>query len=89
VDFVPLRAIKSNKLEIKRQLARKTLLWFLHYLKYLKNVNIKNKSTSTKLPSRGDILAFLDLESKKKRDSIRYLVNNLPVNFLNVKNWID
>lgn len=78
-------SVEYEHLYLARQLARKTLLWFLNYLNYLKN---KQSEGSYQLPSRKAILTLLDLVAKKEID-IRSLLDDLPKGFPNIKKWIN
>lgn len=75
--------VESEHLDTARQLARKTLLWFLNYLNYLK----ENQKEGGRLPDREEILLLLDLKEKKKL-SVKELLDSLPQGFPNIKEWI-
>lgn len=73
--------VEAEHLWIARNLARKTLLWFLNYLNHL-------KKEGHNLPDREDILLLLDLKERKKL-SIKGLLDSLPQGFPNNKEWIE
>lgn len=76
--------VESEHLDTARQLARRTLLWFLNYLNYLK----ENQKEGGRLPDREEILLLLDLKEKKKL-SVKELLDSLPQGFPNIKEWIE
>ncbi len=75
------KEVEFEHLWIARNLARKTLLWFLNYLSHL-------KKEGHKIPDREEILLLLDLKERKKL-SIKSLLDNLPQGFPNIKEWTD
>jgi hypothetical protein len=80
------QGVYSEHLSLARHLARKTLLWFIHYLHYLKSTNITKNEED--LPTREDILMMIDLKENKQR-LIRNLLDNVPDGFPNIKSWVN
>lgn len=73
--------VEAEHLWIARNLAQKTLVWFLNYLNHL-------KKEGHNLPDREDILLLLDLKEKKKL-SVKELLDSLPQGFPNIKEWVE
>ncbi|MHA2062468.1 MAG: hypothetical protein ACW963_09295, partial [Candidatus Sifarchaeia archaeon] len=73
-------------LSIARNLARKTLVWFLNYLKYMKDE--QRRSKTVELPSLKDIHLLLDLAYEGKL-SIADLIKRLPDEFPCIKEWVQ
>lgn len=76
--------VEAEHLWVARNLAQKTLLWFLNYLNFLK----ENQKESSKLPDRDEILLLLDLKEKKKL-YVKELLDSLPQGFPNIKEWVE
>jgi len=70
-----------------RTLARKTLLWSLHYL-YTVQVSMSKSQEGANVPSRDQLLKILD-EYEKTQQSPNWLMNSLPVGFPYVQGWIE
>lgn len=69
-----------------RDLAQKTILWFLHYLNFVQK-EILEKENYQKTIERKDILSFLDLEPNS-RENIKNLSYKIPKDFPQVKGWL-
>jgi len=79
------KRVEYEHLRLARQLARKTLLWFLNYLNYLKNKQVK---ASPQLPARKKILRLLDSPERKEIDKEK-LLDDFPKGFPNIGEWIN
>lgn len=67
-----------------RNLARRILLWFLHYLN-----EIQAGPSKESIPTREEILKPLDLEQNSKVRALARLIDNLPVGFPYVREWLE
>jgi len=70
-----------------RNLARRTLLWFLHYLNYIQ-ARFSSSQPTKGIPTREEILALIDLDPDS-RVRIAQLVENLPSEFPYVSEWME
>jgi hypothetical protein len=68
-----------------RSLTLKTLLWYLHCLKDIKE-HLQDKGEGT-IPTRKDILLAIDLDYSE-RSRLSWLNKELPPEFPFVSNWI-
>jgi hypothetical protein len=68
-------------------MARKTLLWSLHYL-HAVQVCMSSGRVGATIPSREQLLKFLD-ECEKTQQSPNWLMNSLPVGFPYIQGWIE
>lgn len=66
-----------------RNLARQTLLWFLHYLN-----EIQTGFPKEDIPTREEILTLLDLEQNSKV-RLAQLIDSLPGGFPYVREWVE
>ncbi len=69
-----------------RSLARRTLLWFLHCLKEIKE-HLQSELGEGTIPTRKDILMSIDLDYNE-RLRLNWLNKIVPVEFPYVPNWI-
>lgn len=69
-----------------RNLARRTLLWFLHYLGNIQ-AGIPGNQRAEGVPTREDILTLLDLD-QNSRARLGWLIDTLPVGFPSVSEWV-
>jgi len=74
------KPIYQDHLRKAREFSRKTLLWYLHCLNFVK---VKSKH----LPARSDILTLVDLEKGYIR-VLKDLLRSLPKGFPNIANWV-
>lgn len=70
-----------------RDLARRTVIWFLYYLGALQ-VGIPHSQPTETIPTRQDILMLLDLDQNSKT-RLRWLIDSLPAGFPYVRKWIE
>jgi len=70
-----------------RNLARRTLLWFLHYLENIQG-RIPHDQAGESLPTREDILMLLDLD-ENSRARLAWLIDSLPSGFPYVSQWVE
>jgi len=70
-----------------RNLARRTVLWFLNYLNYTQVAQTEDR-TNQDTPTREDILTLLDLD-QKSRIRVGSLVQRLPDGFPKIQGWIQ
>lgn len=70
-----------------RNLARQTLLWFLHYLNEIQTEFSKDEAVKS-IPTRKEILMLIDLE-KNSRVHLTQLINTLPNSFPYIHDWIN
>jgi hypothetical protein len=68
-------------------MARKMLLWSLHYLQAVQ-VCMSSGRVGATIPSREQLLKFLD-ECEKTQQSPNWLMNSLPVGFPYIQGWIE
>ena len=71
--------IKGKYFLFARELARRSLLWFINYL-YIVQKDIIKVEGEEKIPTREDILAILDMD-KSERVRIYKLLEMLPPAF--------
>lgn len=69
-----------------RNLARRTLVWFLRYLDYVQRRYLGVRQTDRSLPTRQELLAPVDLRADS-RERISRLLNILPDNFPRSGGW--
>jgi hypothetical protein len=79
--------VRVHHLANARIFTRKTLLWFLHYL-HAAQSRISDNQQSAKPPSRDVLLTNLDLEGDR-RQSLRGLIDTVPVGFPYVLDWME
>lgn len=70
-----------------RTLARRTLLWFLHYLDYIQ-ARFSSSQRTKGVPTREEILALIDLDPDS-RLRLGQLIDNLPPEFPHVSEWME
>ena len=70
-----------------RNMARKTLLWSLHYL-HAVQIGISSSHAGATVPSREQLLKFLD-EYRKTQQLPEWFTNLPPVGFPYVQEWIE
>jgi len=70
-----------------RSLARRTLLWFLHFLSNLQR-GVSEGRLHEKIPTRQEILTIMDID-QKSRGPIGELMRQLPETFPYVPQWIE
>jgi hypothetical protein len=70
-----------------RNLARQTLLWFLHYLGTFQ-AGIPHYQPAESIPTREDILTLLDLD-QNSRVRLSRLIDSLSSGFPYVREWIE
>ncbi len=70
-----------------RSLARRTLLWFLHYLAHIQVEIVQGQATES-VPTRKDILKLLDLD-KNSRLHISRIIDSIPQDFPCVSKWVE
>ena len=75
----------SGHLRDARDLARRTLLWFLHYLTHIQ-ASILNGQPVENIPNREKILLLLDM-NERSRGRLSRLIEKLPTGFPNVSEW--
>jgi hypothetical protein len=80
------KEIYIGHLRVCRDLVRKTILWFLHYLYFIQKEILEKENYQINI-KRKDILNFLDLEPHS-RENIKNLSNKIPKNFPQVKGWL-
>ena len=73
------KQVFTGHLRNARDLARRTLLWFLHYLDLIQAGTPPGISLDN-VPNREDILALLDMD-QSSRDRLRFLIERLPSGF--------
>ncbi len=78
--------IYIGHLRVCRDLVRKTILWFLHYLYFIQK-EISEKENYQRNIERKDILNFLDLDLNS-RENIKNISYKIPKNFPQVKEWL-
>jgi hypothetical protein len=66
----------TQHLRQARTLARRTLVWFLHYLEHVLQATRNNE----KLPTREELLSVLDLNAES-RETVKHLLKILPAHF--------
>jgi hypothetical protein len=79
------KKVSNNHLHQARHLARKSLLWTIHFLHYLIS-GIKSLDDINKRPIREYINSVIDLASDNQLSNGNCLTN-LPTGFPNIKNW--
>jgi hypothetical protein len=79
--------VYKGHLRNARSIARRTLLWFIHYLALIQSA-VDEDSTIEHPPSRKDILMLLDLE-EDSRIHLRRLVDRIPPGFPYVPEWLE
>jgi hypothetical protein len=79
-------AIYTGHLSNARDLARRTLLWFLHYPNHIQN-SIPESQVGKSIPSRDDILILLDMNQESRKRLSRF-IERLPPGFPNVLGWV-
>ena len=79
------KQVYVGHLHTARSLALRTLLWYLHCLKYIKE-HLQDKGEDT-IPTRKDILLAIDLDYSE-RSRLSWLNKELPPEFPFVSNWI-
>jgi hypothetical protein len=67
--------------------ARKTLLWFLHFLQAVQT-SISEHHKSGSLPSRHQLLKFLDGDNDAHQ-TLHWLMDKLPAEFPHVREWVE
>jgi hypothetical protein len=77
----------TDHLYSARELARRTLYWFLHYLDTIQS-GISEGQLNGKIPSREDLLTLIDLDDKGRKH-MRWMVDKMPKEFPNVPEWKD
>jgi hypothetical protein len=70
-----------------RDLARKTILWFLRYLQAIQEAALKEQ-TEGSVPTRDEILMIIDLD-RSSRLRLSQLMPTLPSEFPCVQNWLE
>jgi len=70
-----------------RNLARRTLFWFLHYLHYIQ-ARFSSSQLTKGVPTREEILALIDLDPHS-RLRLGQLIDNLPPEFPHVSEWME
>jgi hypothetical protein len=83
---VPEKEAYMGHLREARDLARRTLVWFLYYLDHIQAVIAKDQS-NVSLPSREDLLKLID-QDKETRNRLDWLTKNLPEGFPYVREWM-
>lgn len=73
------KEIDGGQLGNARQLARRTLLWFLHYADHVQRT-FELSGDADQLPTRADLLAALDLPFES-REKMKRLLEALPPEF--------
>lgn len=76
----------AGHLREARDLARRTLFWFLHYLDHIQ-VSSLNGQPVENIPSREEILLLLDM-NERSRGRLSRLIEKLPTGFPNVSEWM-
>lgn len=77
---------KTHKTHLReaRNLARRTLVWFLHYCDHV----IHESRHDQALPTREELLSVLDLKTES-RERVKRLLEILPVDFPHKPDWLD
>lgn len=70
-----------------RDLARRTLFWFLYYLDHIQSSFPDGRPVEA-FPSREEILMLVDMR-KETRARLKYVIEKLPGEFPNVSEWIE
>jgi hypothetical protein len=70
-----------------RDLSRRVLLWFLHYL-YKIHSGIPFNHATENVPTREDMIILLDLD-QNSRNHLRWLIDILPSEFPYVSEWVE
>ena len=70
-----------------RDLARRAIIWFLHYLGNIK-AGIPQEQLAEILPNREDILSLLDMD-EKSRLRLSRLIDSLPEGFPYIPEWVQ
>lgn len=70
-----------------RNLSRRVLLWFLHYLCKIR-AGIPFNHATENIPTREDMITLLDLD-QNSRKHIRWLIDILPSEFPYVSEWVE
>jgi len=70
-----------------RNLSRRMLLWFLHYLCKIQ-ATIPLNETAESIPTREDMLTLLDLD-QKSRIRLRWVIDILPSGFPCISEWME
>ena len=74
----------EKQLREARNLARRTLVWFLNYVDHV----LHETRHDSALPTREELLSVLDLKSES-RERVKYLLNILPPDFPHKSDWLD
>lgn len=75
----------NHQLRQARSLARRTFVWFLHYLDHVLHETRNNR---TLLPAREELLGVLDLKIES-RVRIKHLLSILPADCPRPSSWFD
>lgn len=70
-----------------RSFARRTMVWFLHYVDYIYRRCSENGHNENEFPTRAELLAALDLKLES-RQRMRHLLRTLPEEFPNMPDWL-
>lgn len=70
-----------------RNLARQSLVWFLHYLSYIQ-ARIPGIRSPKSIPTREDILILIDME-RGRMARLGWLIETLPSGFPYMKEWLE
>jgi len=70
-----------------RNLARQTLVWFLHYLSYIQ-ARIQDIGNPQNIPTREDILTLIDME-RGRMARLGWLIETLPAEFPYSREWLE
>ncbi len=78
------RKTMNTHLHEARTLARRSLIWFLHYLDHV----LPATRTDGELPSREELLSMLDLKTEH-RERVGHLLRILPADFPQPSGWFE
>jgi len=76
----------ASHLKDARDLARRILLWFLHYLDHIQRTFPDGQPVEA-FPSREEILMLVEMK-KETRARLRRVIEKLPEEFPNVQGWL-
>jgi hypothetical protein len=75
---------RENHLREARNLARRTLVWFMNYADHV----LHETRQDSALPTREELLGVLDLNTES-RQRVKHLLEILPPDFPNTSDWLD
>lgn len=84
---LPNEEVRVSQIYGSRNLARKTLLWFLHCFGYI-NSKIQDIQPTMNIPTREDVLRLLDSDQSTMA-RLDWLIKSFPTDFPYIKEWVE